>query len=97
MYVARISTRVPLTKQTTAQLSKAVAGFAQYNGLASSTANLRLSGLYTQKNHRNFSTTSQTRLREIFPEPDHNQIAKTDPAWKHPEYVPLCPFFDLSN
>lgn len=73
MYVARVSTRIPLTKQTAARFSKAVASY----GLQSNTAGLRLS-------HRHFSSTPATRLRDYFPEPEHNQITKTDPAWPHP-------------
>jgi hypothetical protein len=88
MYVTRVSTRVPLSKQTAAQLSKAVASFSQSYGISTSTPGLHLTGIHIQPTQakRTFSSTSRTSLREYFPEPEHHQIRKTEAAWPHPPY-----------
>ncbi|TVY20566.1 Mitochondrial alternative oxidase [Lachnellula arida] len=73
MFVTR--TRLPLSKQTTTQLSKAVASFSHSYGLTCTNS------------PRNFSSTSRASLRDYFPEPEHgHQIQKTDSAWPHPPY-----------
>ncbi|KAH6666578.1 aox, alternative oxidase [Halenospora varia] len=90
MYVARTSTKIPISKQTAAQLSRAVASFSQSYGVAYSQPGLHLGGLHTHSAtqcSRQFSSTSRTRLREFFPEPEHDgKIKKTEAAWPHPEF-----------
>jgi hypothetical protein len=81
MYVSRVSTK-PLSKHTVAQLSKAVASFSQSYGLSTTcTANAQ--------SRRQFTSAAkiQVRGRDLFPEPEHGQIKKTEPAWPHPPYV----------
>jgi hypothetical protein len=90
MYVTRIPTKIPLSKQTATQLTKAVASFSQH-GVLTQTPGLHLT-LQTAQPRRQFSSTSRTRLRDYFPEPEHDhQIQKTDPAWPHPPYVLSLP------
>ncbi|KAK0119067.1 hypothetical protein ONS96_012135 [Cadophora gregata f. sp. sojae] len=85
MYVARASTRLPISKQSAAQLSRAVASFSQCHPVSNSTASLGLTtGLYQPR--RQFSSTPKTQLRDIFPSPDHEHIKKTEAAWPHPPY-----------
>lgn len=89
MYVARVSTRVSLSKQTASHLSKVVAA----NFSQSCSGSLRRVGpcaspvLPASQPHRQFSSTSRTALRDYFPEPETDLIRKTKPAWEHPEYV----------
>ena len=86
MYVTRIPTKIPISKQTATQLSKAVASFSQH-GVLTQTPGLHLT-LPPAQSRRQFSSTSRTRLRDYFPEAEHDhQIQKTDPAWPHPSYV----------
>lgn len=83
MYLPRVPTKLPLSKQTAAQLSKAVASY----GVSTGTPGLRLTGLHIQsiQSSRQFSSTSRTRLRDYFPEAEHeHRIQKTEPAWPHP-------------
>ncbi|PMD51895.1 alternative oxidase [Hyaloscypha bicolor E] len=84
MNVARVSTKLPLSKQTAAQLSKAVASFSHSYGI-SSTPGLHLH-IQPLQSRRQFSSTSRTRLRDYFPEPEKGQIFKTEAAWPHPGY-----------
>ncbi|TVY83331.1 Alternative oxidase [Lachnellula suecica] len=89
MYVARASTKLPLSKQTAAQLSKAVANFSHSYGCSSSTPGLHLTGLHAPMSQprRTFSSTSRASLRDYFPEAEHHdQIQKTEAAWPHPKY-----------
>jgi hypothetical protein len=86
MYVTRVSTRLPLSKQSATHLSKAVAGFSQCHGVSTNTTILRLTGAQIQS-RRQFSSTPRTQLRDVFPAPEHDHnIKKTDPAWPHPPY-----------
>jgi hypothetical protein len=88
MYVARVSTRLPLSKQTSAQLVKAASGFAQNCGACTGTTGLRLGSHHAQSfQSRHFSSTPRTQLREIFPEADTPQIRKTEAAWPHEPYT----------
>jgi hypothetical protein len=82
MNVARVSTKLPLSKQTAAQLSKAVTSFSHSYGI-SSTPGLHLH-IKPLQSRRQFSSTSRTRLRDYFPEPEKGQIFKTEAAWPHP-------------
>jgi hypothetical protein len=77
MYIARTSTRVPLSKQTVLQVSRVVSSYGGY-------------GRTSQP--RAFSTTRRAGLREYFPQPETAMIRKTKPAWEHPEYVSQTPF-----
>lgn len=82
MYVSRVSKR-NLSNQSTAQLSKAVAFFAQSYGLSSTcTAHVQSRRAFTS------GSKIQVKGRDLFPEPEHGQIKKTEPAWPHPPYVP---------
>lgn len=84
MYIARVP-KVPISKQTAVQLSKAVSNFSRSYGLFTSTPGLHLTSLQAHPSHsRQFSSTSRTRLRDYFPEPEHGQIFKTEAAWPHP-------------
>lgn len=82
MYVSRVSTR-PLSAQSAAQLSKAVAFFAQSYGLSSNACTA------PTPSRRAFTSASkiQVKGRDLFPEPEHGQIKRTEPAWPHPPYV----------
>lgn len=88
MYVSRVSTKS--LPNHSAQLSKAVAFFAQSYGLSSTTCTAHV------QSRRPFTSGSKIQIkgRDLFPEPEHGQIKKTEPAWPHPPYaLPLVPFF----
>jgi len=85
MYVTRVSTKLPLSKQSATQLSRAVASFSQCHGVLTNTAGLGLTSGHLQF-RRQFSSTPRTQLRDIFPSPDHEHIKKTEAAWPHPPY-----------
>lgn len=80
------ATRVPVTKQSAAQLSKAVASISHCHGYTTSTTGLRLGSIQIHNQiskPRHFSSTPQRQLKDIFPKPDAPQILKTEPAWPH--------------
>jgi hypothetical protein len=91
MYVTRVSAKSPLSRQTAAQLSRAAASFAQSHAVSTHTPGLHLTSLHIQpqqsQSRRPFSSTSRTKLREYFPEPETEQIVKTETAFEHPLYV----------
>ncbi|TGO90765.1 hypothetical protein BPOR_0052g00280 [Botrytis porri] len=82
MYVSRVSAR-PLSNQSAAQLSKAVAFFAQSYGSSSNACTAHV------PSRRAFTSASkiQVKGRDLFPEPEHGQIKRTEPAWPHPPYT----------
>ncbi|KAA8570295.1 hypothetical protein EYC84_002602 [Monilinia fructicola] len=81
MYVARLSTR-PLSNPSKAQLSKAAAFFAQSYALPSTKCTAHV------PSRRPFTSGAkiQVKGRDLFPEPEHGQIKRTEPAWPHPPY-----------
>ncbi|CZT01553.1 probable Alternative oxidase, mitochondrial [Rhynchosporium graminicola] len=85
MYVARVSTKLQLSKQSAAQLSRAVTTCSQCHGGSTNAAGFRLTAAHLQS-RRQFSTTPRTQLRDIFPSPEHEHIKKTEAAWPHPPY-----------
>ncbi|RAL66817.1 hypothetical protein DID88_007600 [Monilinia fructigena] len=82
MYVTRVSTR-PLSNPSAAQLSKVAAFFAQSYGLSSTKCTVCV------QSRRAFKSGSkiQVKGRDLFPEPEHGQIKRTEPAWPHPPYT----------
>ncbi|KAL3423706.1 alternative oxidase [Phlyctema vagabunda] len=86
MYATRasISTRLPITKQTAAHLSKTV---SHYTYPACTAATLSRAPPHHTQSRRQFSSTPAARLRDYFPEPEHSHaIRKTEAAWPHPKY-----------
>ncbi|EPE29129.1 oxidase [Glarea lozoyensis ATCC 20868] len=74
MFVARTSTRIPLSKGTVLQVSRVVSSYGGY-------------GKSSLSQPRAFSTTRRAGLREYFPQPETEMIRKTKPAWEHPEFA----------
>jgi len=86
MYATRIPTKPAFSRQTAAQLSKAVASFSQSYGASKHAPGLHLT-IQPSQSRRQFSSTSRTRLRDYFPEAEHeHKINKTEAAWPHPPY-----------
>ncbi|RDW78356.1 putative alternative oxidase [Coleophoma crateriformis] len=87
MYATRISlsSKLPLTKPVSAQLSRVVAA---HSAFPTCTASARQhASVTTPSPRREFSSTSRASLREYFPEPEHNHaIRRTGSAWPHPEF-----------
>jgi hypothetical protein len=91
MYTSKLPAKLPLSKQTATQLSRAVASFT-YSYPTSTAYGFRLSCITIQQQppRRYFSATSHTHLREYFPKPpDAPHIKKTELTWPHPEQVPI--------
>lgn len=89
MYTPRVATTLPqTTKQAASQILRAAKGYTAPCTVTS----LRLCCTPSYQHQyfsspRQFSTTSRTRLREYFPEPDSPHIKKTEASWRHPEYT----------
>ncbi|KAK4613532.1 Alternative oxidase, mitochondrial [Fulvia fulva] len=77
-----VSTSTLLTKQSAAQVLKALNG-------STTVAYSRPAflGLQQQWTARSFSTSKPTQWKEFFPKPDAPSIRETKPAWEHPVYT----------
>lgn len=85
MYNTRVTTAHAFTKQSAAQVLKAL------NGSHIASASCKPAFILVQQQctgpRRHFSSTRKTQLKEFFPEPDAPHIKTTEAAWQHPMYT----------
>jgi Alternative oxidase len=88
MFSTRVQTKLCSPKQV-ALLGRVAAPRAIHPSLLGYPAGLRTAWAATQHGQlpRSFSTTTVSRLRDVFPSQETHFIQKTPPAWPHPGWT----------